>query len=153
MGLTIFCNGRFDVLHAGHFNILNFCRTIAGPNGTVIVAIDSDDRISKGNCKLPIIPQDIRKINLSVLNHGTGKLVDWVKIFNTDQELRDVIEDPENRIDFIVKGSEWADKPIIGSNISPVIFFDSTRNGFDSKISSSRIIEMVLEKNKQTETE
>src|SRR4029079_13282456 len=130
MGLTIVTNGKFDVLHTGHFNILNFCRTIAGSDGKVIVLIDSDKRIA------PIVNEEIRRINLKKLMYGTRKMVDAVQIFSTDDELHFQIK--ENNPDFLVKGSEWAGKLIIGESTTQVIFFNDVVNGIDKKISSSQ---------------
>jgi cytidyltransferase-like protein len=141
MGLTIVTNGKFDVLHTGHFNILNFCRTIAGPDGEVIVFIDSDYRVAKQNCYGPVVSEEIRRINLKRLMCGTRKMVDLIGIFSTDESLH--FQMKENKPDFIVKGSEWAGQPVIGQDLAQVIFFKDTENGFDKKISSSQIIEWV----------
>jgi cytidyltransferase-like protein len=141
MGLTIVTNGKFDVLHTGHFNILNFCRTIAGPDGNLIVLIDSDERIEKGNCRAPIVGEEIRRVNLKKLMYGTRKMVDDVQIFSTDKLLHFLIK--ENNPDFIVKGSEWATWPVIGQDIAQVIFFKDVENGFDKKISSTQIVDWV----------
>ena len=44
---VVFTNGCFDLLHVGHFKLLTFCRELAGPKGYVIVAIDTDSKVSK----------------------------------------------------------------------------------------------------------
>lgn len=137
--MRIIINGKFDVLHTGHFNILNFCRSIAGLDGEVMVCIDSDERI--GN---PVIQQDIRKVNLMQLMWGNHKMVNDVRIFHSSDELCRIIE--EFKPNYLVKGAEWIGKPITGSRLVEVIFYAPTSNGIGDKISSSKIVDMVIDR-------
>ena len=43
---VIFCNGVFDGCHAGHFNFLQFAGSFVGKDDRLIVAIDSDEKVS-----------------------------------------------------------------------------------------------------------
>jgi D-beta-D-heptose 7-phosphate kinase/D-beta-D-heptose 1-phosphate adenosyltransferase len=109
----IFVNGSFDVLHVGHVELLNFAKKL----GThLTVAIDSDERIKKlkGNSR-PVNNVFERKTLLENL-----KAVDSVKVFNTDQELVDIIK----TCDIMVKGSDYKNQPIIGSDYINIVFFD-----------------------------
>lgn len=147
--MIIFLNGNFDILHSGHFNLLNFCRTLAGPNGKVIVGIDSDRRISqlKGSIR-PICRQDIRLINLRILKFMDSPMVDEIKIFDSDEELYNLIKTTSP--DIIVKGDDWKGKKVIGDDISKIHFYKCSTNYY-GKISTSKIIEMVLDKNIEAE--
>ncbi len=110
----IFVNGTFDVLHLGHLAMLNFAKTLGDH---LTVAIDSDARVKrlKGSNR-PINNSDERKTLLENL-----KAVDTVKIFDTDQELIDIIR----QCDIMVKGGDYKNLPIIGKNqISEIILFD-----------------------------
>ena len=110
----IFVNGTFDVLHLGHLAMLNFAKTLGDH---LTVAIDSDARVKrlKGSNR-PINNSDERKTLLENL-----KAVDIVKIFDTDQELIDIIK----QCDVMVKGGDYKNLPIIGKNqISEIILFD-----------------------------
>ena len=40
---TVWVNGTFDILHNGHFQLLN----LAASHGKLIVGIDSDDRVKE----------------------------------------------------------------------------------------------------------
>lgn len=138
----IITTGKFDVIHAGHYNILNFCRTLAGHEGEVIVMLDDDARIKESNPHLPIIPYDFRRINLAVLNYGNRSLVDKIVGVTTDEGLERFIS--YEKPDFLVKGAEWLGKPVIGQCHATMVFYKPTINGLGDKISSSQIVNMVL---------
>lgn len=110
----VFVNGTFDILHLGHLAMLNFAK---GLGDYLIVAIDSDERVRriKGNDR-PINNYIERQTILENL-----KAVDEVKIFDTDQDLIDMI----SKCDIMVKGTDYVDKPIIGIDVCPkIVFFD-----------------------------
>jgi D-beta-D-heptose 7-phosphate kinase/D-beta-D-heptose 1-phosphate adenosyltransferase len=111
----IFVNGTFDIVHLGHIKLLEYARCY--PNSFVLVAIDSDIRVKqlKDNSR-PINSQYDRLNLLSAL-----KFVDRVEIFNTDQELIDLIKD--FKPDVMVKGSDYRDRPIIGAEYCKEIKF------------------------------
>jgi cytidyltransferase-like protein len=134
--------GKFDLIHSGHFCLLNFCRTLAGPEGEVIVMLDEDDRIKESNPHLPVIPYPIRRLNLKVLQFGNRPMVDEVIGIHSDEFLEYSIA--KARADFLVKGAEWLGKPVIGQQYATMVFYKPTENGLGDKISSSKIIQMVL---------
>jgi D-beta-D-heptose 7-phosphate kinase/D-beta-D-heptose 1-phosphate adenosyltransferase len=72
------------------------------------VCIDSDRRVKKikGNDR-PVNTQEERKELLESL-----KAVDEVRIFDTSQELIDILK--EYKADVMVKGSDWQDKGYTG---------------------------------------
>ena len=79
------------------------------------VAIDSDERVKqlKGDSR-PINNMLERKILLENL-----KAVDSVEIFNSDQELVDILK----TCDIMVKGSDYKDQAIIGQDAIEIVFF------------------------------
>jgi rfaE bifunctional protein nucleotidyltransferase chain/domain len=111
----VFVNGTFDIVHLGHIKLLEYARCY--PNSFILVAIDSDIRVKqlKGNNR-PINSQYDRLNLLSAL-----KFVDQVEIFNTDQELIDLIKD--FKPDVMVKGSDYQGRPIIGAEYCKEIKF------------------------------
>ena len=106
METVVFTNGCFDILHPGHIDLLNRAKAL----GTkLIVGINSDESVKaiKG-AERPFIGQKERKDVLLGL-----KAVDGVVIFD---ELT-----PENIIreikpNVLVKGGDWSENEIIGSD-------------------------------------
>ena len=110
----IVVNGTFDILHSGHLALLNHARSLGD---YLVVAIDSDRRVQelKGPSR-PINTQTERQELLENL-----RAVDEVKIFDSDQELVDIVKDCA----ILVKGSDYKGKYIVGEdNIAQIIFFN-----------------------------
>ena len=107
-------NGTFDILHSGHLALLNHARSLGD---RLTVAIDSDQRVKrlKGSSR-PINTELERQEMLANL-----RAVDEVKIFETDQDLIDIV----SQADVMVKGSEYRDQSIIGRTYcKELVFFD-----------------------------
>lgn len=120
MTKTVIVNGTFDIVHTGHVYLLNFARRL-GTN--LLVAIDSDRRVKElKGANRPINSELERKLLLENL-----KSVDQVEIFDTDEELIDIIK----TCAIMVKGSDYINQPIIGKNLVPVIFFERV-NGYST---------------------
>jgi D-beta-D-heptose 7-phosphate kinase/D-beta-D-heptose 1-phosphate adenosyltransferase len=103
---TVVVNGTFDILHSGHIRLLNVARNMGDH---LLVCIDSDRRVSalKGSAR-PINTQlDRKELLLNI------KAVDQVEVFDTDEELISILK--KYNPDIMVKGSDWKDKPIVGS--------------------------------------
>lgn len=113
-------NGTFDLLHFGHLKLLEYAR--AWPNSFVYVLIDSDRRVKelKGSDR-PVNSEYERSYLLSSL-----KFVDKVDIFDSNDELRNYIKNYDP--DVMVKGKEYRDKPIIGSEYCKEIYFYESAN-------------------------
>ena len=111
----IVVNGVFDILHLGHLQLLEYARSY--PNSYVLVLIDSDLRVRqlKGSSR-PINTEYERAYMLNSL-----KFVDRVEIFDSEQELEFYIK--EFQPDLMIKGSEYKDKIIIGSEFCKKIEF------------------------------
>jgi D-beta-D-heptose 7-phosphate kinase/D-beta-D-heptose 1-phosphate adenosyltransferase len=117
----VFVNGTFDILHVGHIALLDYAKSLGDQ---LVVAIDSDDRVRllKGSNR-PINSQIERGTLLSAL-----KSVDEVFIFDTDDELRSLIQ----ACDIMVKGSDYRDKLIVGQEICKQIVFFERLNGYST---------------------
>ena len=103
----VFTNGCFDILHRGHARYLFAARALGDH---LIVGLNSDQSVKaiKGPLR-PVTPQDERGELLAALG-----FVDSVVIFNE--------EDPLNLIkalmpDILVKGGDWEEDEIIGSDL------------------------------------
>ena len=113
---TVVVNGTFDIVHVGHIKLLNTARTMGD---YLLVCIDSDRRVRelKGDGR-PVNSEYERKALLSNL-----KAVDQVEVFDSDTELEDILK--YYKPDVMLKGSDYRDKPIVGSRYCASIeFFD-----------------------------
>lgn len=104
---TVFTNGCFDILHAGHIDLLTRARALGD---RLIVGINSDNSIRKikGEGR-PFVHQESRRSILLGL-----RSVDEVEIFDEPT--------PENLIrriqpNVLVKGGDWKPNEIVGADI------------------------------------
>lgn len=113
--IKIIVNGSFDIVHLGHIRLLQYAKSF--PSAYVYVLIDTDRRIKelKGTDR-PINTEYERATLLSEL-----KLVDRVDIFDTDEELVNLIRNYDP--DMMIKGSDYRNKPIIGAEFCKQIKF------------------------------
>ncbi len=131
--MIVFTNGCFDIIHAGHIDLLQRAKAL----GTkLIVGINSDEsvRAIKGSGR-PVQDENARKeVLLGLLS------VDEVVIFN---ELT-----PENLIkgikpDVLVKGGDWRENEIIGADFvrgyGGQVFSLPLKDGY----SSSEIVDRI----------
>ena len=117
--VKVWVNGSFDVLHIGHIKLLEYASTL----GNVKVGIDTDKRIKK-------IKGENRPFN-SLSDRAeflrSIKYVDSVDIFDTTEQLIDLIK--QYQPDYMVIGSDYKDKPIIGSEyIKEIVYFDRIKD-------------------------
>lgn len=137
----VLTNGVFDLLHPGHFNLLTFCRHVADGDGRgeVIVCIDEDTKVmaDKG-LQRPVFDEHARAKAVLDLKVGDKPLVDKVYFFTTNQVLHNLIL--RHRPDYIVKGSDWESKNVVGEDLAKVVFFPRI------EYSTTEIIRRVLEK-------
>jgi rfaE bifunctional protein nucleotidyltransferase chain/domain len=128
----IIINGTFDLLHHGHLDLIDESKKYQP--GFLLVLIDSDRRVQeRKGLERPINDQYFRKRILESL-----KMVDQVRIFDSDEELIELIKDFEPHI--MIKGSDYLDQTILGSQYCQnIIFVDH-----DGR-SSSEIIKKLKE--------
>ena len=112
----IIVNGTFDVLHPGHIQLLNAAKAMGD---YLLVCIDSDCRVRKlkGNSR-PIYNEYVRATMLQNL-----KAVDNVLVFNSEDELCDIIKHYD--ADIMFKGSDYIGKDIVGAQYcKEIIYYD-----------------------------
>ncbi len=103
----VFTNGCFDILHPGHTRYLEQARALGD---YLIVGLNSDSSVRKiKGPERPILPQEARAEVLAAL-----QFVDAVVIFDEPDPYR-VIKTLVP--DVLVKGGDWAEDEIIGSDI------------------------------------
>lgn len=112
---TVWCNGSFDVIHYGHFKLLEYAASL----GELHVGIDSSERIKeKKGSDRPFHTWSQRSEILLGF-----KFVHQTYFFGDDETLSTLI-----RIlspDIMVIGGDYRDKIIIGRKyIKEVVYFD-----------------------------
>ncbi|MBK8982697.1 MAG: D-glycero-beta-D-manno-heptose 1-phosphate adenylyltransferase [Ignavibacteria bacterium] len=129
----VFTNGCFDILHKGHVSYLNQAKLLGD---YLIVGVNSDKSIKK-------LKGDDRPVN-SELDRAfildNLKSVDFVTIFNEDTpyELIKLLLP-----DCLVKGGDWKEKDIVGSDIVKANKGKVVSLNFINNYSSSSIIEKI----------
>ena len=103
----VMTNGCFDILHPGHVDYLQKAKAL----GNLLVVAINDDNSTK-RLKGPTRP--INNVNHRALMLSALQCVDWVISFSEDT--------PENiyqkfKPDFLVKGSDYFEKDVIGRDI------------------------------------
>jgi rfaE bifunctional protein nucleotidyltransferase chain/domain len=111
--MKVFVNGCFDVLHRGHFELIQYAASL----GTLTVALDTDAKVAsaKGPDR-PIYPLEDRVYQMCCL-----KGVDQVFSFNSREELERTVEIVQP--DIMVVGSDWEGKEVVGSQYAKQISY------------------------------
>ena len=100
-------NGCFDLLHAGHVQLLE---DSAAVTDRLIVAINSDDSIRRlKGPRRPLMPVDLRCVVLSAL-----ECIDALVVFEEDTPLA-VIE--AIRPDILIKGGDYTVETVVGADV------------------------------------
>ena len=136
---VVFTNGCFDILHAGHVRYL----AAAGAEGDLLVVgmnSDASVRLIKGD-RRPVVHQDHRAEVLASLG-----CVDYVVLFDEPQPL-ELIQ--TLKPDVLIKGADWTPEMIIGSDFVKSNGGSVVRISLVPEISTSRIIEKILELHRQ----
>lgn len=121
---VVFTNGCFDILHPGHLDVIRRCRELAGPRGTVVVAVNSDESVRrlKGPAR-PIFSEDARCELVSSL---AG--VDYAVTFDEDTP-RELLEALRPKV--IVKGGDYEASKVVGADLAVVVIVP-TREGYST---------------------
>jgi len=132
--MKIVVNGSFDILHFGHLKLLEYAKS--WPNSFVYVLTDSDRRIRE--LKGPTRPVNTEYERCYFL--ASLKSVDRVDVFDSDQELVDLIKNYSP--DLMIKGSDYQGKPILGSEYCKRIEF----YGRLEKYSTTQKIQSIIDR-------
>ena len=113
--VTIWVNGCFDVIHAGHIELLRYASRLGQ---RVVVGLDTDERVqqSKGPTR-PINTLQHRKTVMESIRY-----VDEVVAFGSDEALRNAIQ--WSGATFIVVGKEYEGRVIGSELVKEVKYFD-----------------------------
>ncbi len=104
---VVFTNGCFDILHAGHVELLEIARTFGD---ALILGLNSDASVRrlKGENR-PVVPGTDRARVMGAL-----RAVDRVTLFEQDTPF-ELIE--ALKPDVLVKGGDWKPEDVVGKDI------------------------------------
>lgn len=105
--MIIYTGGTFDMFHAGHAFLLQQCRKLAGPDGRVVVALNTDVFVGAYKGKPPVCSYAEREAVLLAVRH-----VDEVIKNSHGSDSKPAIE--AVRPDIIAIGVDWAMKDYYG---------------------------------------
>ncbi|HEA6929594.1 TPA: D-glycero-beta-D-manno-heptose-7-phosphate kinase [Campylobacter lari] len=126
---VVFTNGCFDIMHYGHIKYLEKAKKLGD---ILVVGLNSDESIKrlKGNSR-PINLEFQRACMLASMY-----FVDYVVIFNEDTpyELIEFLKP-----DVLVKGADYKDKEVVGSNLVKKVELIGFEDGFSTTNIINRI--------------
>ncbi|MGD1076321.1 MAG: adenylyltransferase/cytidyltransferase family protein [Thermodesulfovibrionales bacterium] len=104
----VFTNGCFDIIHTGHVRYLREAKKLGD---VLVVGVNTDRSVSGLKKGRPIMPDSQRAEIVASL-----EMVDHVTLFDesTPYELVRFL-----RPDVLVKGGDWKEEDIVGSDIVP----------------------------------
>lgn len=123
---TVWTNGTFDVLHAGHIKLFREARKLAGPGGKVVVGTDSDDRIR--TLKGPTRPINNLFDRIDFLR--AIKYIDDVVAFSSEDIL--IANIKRYSPDIILIGEDYIGKRVVGGEFAKEIIFFPRYGGLSS---------------------
>ena len=103
MGQIVYTGGTFDLVHSGHIRFLKACRRLAGQDGQVVVALNTDAFIEAYKGVAPVMTFDERKEVLLGC-----RFVDAVVANIGGADSKPSIE--QVMPDYVVIGDDWARK-------------------------------------------
>ena len=110
----IWVNGCFDVVHAGHIEMIKFARSLGQE---LVVGLDTDERVQASKC--PSRPLNNLYNRTKVMS--AIRYVDKVVSFGTNEELIDAIR--TSNVDTIVVGEEYKGRVIGSEVVKNIVYF------------------------------
>ncbi len=102
----VFTNGCFDILHKGHVRYLEQARKLGD---VLIIGLNADNSVSALKPGRPVNPEADRAEVLAAL-----AAVDFISIFREETPYALI---RALRPDVLVKGGDWKEKDIVGSDL------------------------------------
>lgn len=101
--MRIYSGGTYDLFHYGHVRLLKRLKKMAGKNGTLIVALNTDEFIEQFKGSKPVMNLEER---MEVLK--SCKYVDEVVVNYSGEDSKPTIL--KARADFVVAGTDWCER-------------------------------------------
>ena len=111
---TIWVNGCFDVIHAGHIDMIEYAKSLGQ---RLIIGLDTDERVQSN--KGPSRPINTLALRIKVME--SIRFVDHVVSFGSVDELTAQIR--SSSADTIVVGEEYKGRVIGADIVNNVVFY------------------------------
>jgi glycerol-3-phosphate cytidylyltransferase len=98
--MVVYTGGTFDLIHPGHIQLLFDCRVLAGPDGQVVVSVNTDDFVRSYKGREPVMTYQDRCAVLQAI-----RWVDRVIENTGGADSKPAIESV--RPDIIAIGEDW----------------------------------------------
>lgn len=132
---VVLINGAFDLLHSGHWKLISRARQKAG---TLICALDSDERVSRKDPRRPIQTYIERATMLGYTP------VDYLCEIETDRDIYSLIR--ATRPDLRVQGPEYRNAPSKYPWVPKAYVSGLGRTGDRIGMATSKIISRIMER-------
>jgi glycerol-3-phosphate cytidylyltransferase len=126
-----FTCGAFDVLHAGHFLMLEEAKKQCT---YLIVGLQSNPQIDRPEKNKPVQTVEERKIQLE-----SCKFVDEVIVYTTEMELISLLT--KIMPDIRILGEDWKNKNFTGIELGIPVYFNQRKHDYSSSNLRKRIYE------------
>lgn len=103
MGQIVYTGGTFDLVHSGHIRFLKACRRLAGQDGQVVVALNTDAFIEAYKGVAPVMTFDERKEVLLGCKY-VDSVISNIGGADSKPSIEQVMPD------YVVIGDDWARK-------------------------------------------
>lgn len=102
---NVYTGGTFDLFHHGHMKLLRFCERLAGPDGQVVVAVNSDEFVNAFKNERPVLDLCDRLASVYQFMPKAQLLI------CSDYDSRELIETQSAYpINYVVIGNDWLGK-------------------------------------------
>lgn len=115
--------GTFDLLHAGHINILRRAREL----GDYLIVVLSTDEFNAVKHKKAYYSYEDRKLILEAVRY----VDEVIPEYNWEQKVRDVVD---NQVDVFVMGDDWEGKFDFLKDYCEVVYLPRTEGISTTKI-------------------
>lgn len=126
-----FTCGAFDLCHAGHILMFKECKEYCD---YLIVGLQTDPSVDRKNKNKPIQSLEERKIQLEGVRY-----IDKIITYETEEDLRNLLEKNEHNISVRIVGADWQGKPFTGHDLPLPVIFNSRTHSYSTSELRKRI--------------
>lgn len=132
---TGFTCGAFDLLHAGHAQMLEECKTVCD---YLIVGVQSDPTIDRPEKNKPVqsLPERVSMMRAI-------RWVDEVLTYDTEEDLLEILR--SRSVDVRIMGADWRGRNYTGQGLPIEVYFNSREHTYSTSELRQRVFMAELE--------